>query len=1006
MKYQSGSLVSVRGRDWVVQPASTEELLIVKPLDGNDDEMTGILMALEGDQVKSATLLRPNSDELGDAGSCRLFRDALKIGIRNSAGPFRCFGRIAVSPRPYQLVPLLMGLKLNPVRLLIADDVGIGKTIEASLLARELIDRGECNRFCVLCPPHLAEQWQRELSEKFHINAELVLSNTIRKLERECGQSESIFEVFPFTVISLDFIKSDRRKEDFLRAAPDLIIVDEAHTACSYVENSSHHQRYDLIKNICKDAKKHVVLVTATPHSGNEGAFRSLLGLLKPEFLEYPSDLSGDKNRKYRQEIAKHFVQRQRGDILYYLNNKTEFPTPESIECQYTLSKEYRELFDLTLEYARELVFDKKLKLHHQRIRWWSALALLRALASSPAAAVATLNNRSIAIDATTTDEVDIIGQKMVFDLDSLSSTDVTDMILGSRIEENGETIKLTQTNAEILKQLAIDADKLRGEKDNKMLKLVTDLKKLLNDGFHPIIFCRFIQTAEYLAGELRERIKKIDNVKIDNVTGQLPPEERQRRVLELAEHKMRILVCTDCLSEGINLQEYFDAVIHYDLSWNPTRHEQREGRVNRFGQPQKKKLRMITYYGSDNLIDGVVLDVLLRKHKTIKDSLGISVPIPTDTKAIAETIFSSLLHHKTQTTKQTKFQEILDYLDDEAQKDIKKLHKTWDEATKIEKRSRTVFAQERLAKQIDDVQRELDSIKRTLGSEETITQFTLDVLKRGKVNVVLKHEKVKKTETNDQILDIDDGSKDEVIETNDDKQQKCKIDSVYEIDFKTALPYLKDFCCSYLRERLNNQKRLISFDLPVESNIDYLCRTHPLVEALADYVFNTALDATTIKENSSNPTNTLASRCGIICTNIVKKRTTLLLLRYRFHLTSLQQHRGNFNVLAEDVQVIGFRGAPEEAEWIEESDEIDNIINNARSTRNILLTTAKNRIDEVLDCYEKYLVPKINEYVIQSTEELGNAHKRVREITSGRNLTVRPELPCDLLGVYIYLPE
>ncbi|MDR0336967.1 MAG: DEAD/DEAH box helicase, partial [Planctomycetaceae bacterium] len=637
MKYQSGTLVSVRGRDWVVQPASTEELLIVKPLDGNEDETTGILMALEGEQVKPAIFERPKSDELGDAGSCRLFRDALKIGIRNSAGPFRCFGRIAVSPRPYQLVPLLMGLKLNPVRLLIADDVGIGKTIEACLLARELIDRGECDGLCILCPPHLAEQWQRELSEKFHIDAKLVLPNTIRKLETECGQNESVFENFKFTIVSLDFIKSDRRREDFLRAAPNFIIVDEAHTAGSDVENSSRHQRYDLVKNICKNSQRHIILVTATPHSGNEGAFRSLLGLLKPEFLEFPNDLSGDKNRKYRQEIAKYFVQRQRGDILHYLENKTEFPTVQNVERQYTLSKEYRDLFDRSLEYARELVFDNKLKLHHQRVRWWSALALLRALASSPAAAVATLNNRSIAIDAATADDVDIIGQKMVFDLDSLCSTDAADMILGSKIEENGKEIKLTRTNAEILKQLAVDADRLRGDKDNKMLGLVADLKKLLKDGFHPIIFCRFIQTAEYLAAELRERIQ-IKDVEIYDITGQLPPEERHRRILELAEYKTRILVCTDCLSEGINLQEHFDAVIHYDLSWNPTRHEQREGRVDRFGQPQRI-LRMITYYGSDNLIDGVILDVLLRKHKAIKDSLGISVPIPSDTKAIAETI-------------------------------------------------------------------------------------------------------------------------------------------------------------------------------------------------------------------------------------------------------------------------------------------------------------------------------------------------------------------------------
>src|SRR5690606_26501329 len=89
-----------------------------------------------------------------------------------------------------------------------------------------------------------------------------------------------------------------------------------------------------------------------------------------------------------------------------------------------------------------------------------------------------------------------------------------------------------------------------------------------------------------------------------------------------------RVLVATDCLSEGVNLQDHFDAVIHYDLSWNPTRHEQREGRVDRFGQP-KDVVRAITYYGSDNGIDRVVLDVLLRKHESIRRATGVSVPVP-----------------------------------------------------------------------------------------------------------------------------------------------------------------------------------------------------------------------------------------------------------------------------------------------------------------------------------------------------------------------------------------
>src|SRR5206468_8699835 len=122
-----------------------------------------------------------------------------------------------------------------------------------------------------------------------------------------------------------------------------------------------------------------------------------------------------------------------------------------------------------------------------------------------------------------------------------------------------------------------------------------------------------------------------------------LPPAEREERILSLAQSPSRVLVCTDCLSEGINLQEHFNAVVHYDLSWNPTRHEQREGRVDRYGQP-KGNVRVVTYYGIDNQIDGIVLDVLLKKHRKIRNSLGISVPLPVDAEKVIEAIFEGLL--------------------------------------------------------------------------------------------------------------------------------------------------------------------------------------------------------------------------------------------------------------------------------------------------------------------------------------------------------------------------
>src|SRR5207249_2629593 len=152
------------------------------------------------------------------------------------------------------------------------------------------------------------------------------------------------------------------------------------------------------------------------------------------------------------------------------------------------------------------------------------------------------------------------------------------------------------------LLEMARAAEALYGNQDSKLQKLILIVKKLLVDNYRPIIFCRFIPTANYIATYLRRVLGS--DVEVVAVTGELTPAERKQSVARLAESPRRVLVATDCLSEGINLQDHFDAVVHYDLSWNPTRHEQREGRVDRYGQPTKR-VKVITYYGTDNQIDG-----------------------------------------------------------------------------------------------------------------------------------------------------------------------------------------------------------------------------------------------------------------------------------------------------------------------------------------------------------------------------------------------------------------
>jgi superfamily II DNA/RNA helicase len=229
-------------------------------------------------------------------------------------------------------------------------------------------------------------------------------------------------------------------------------------------------------------------------------------------------------------------------------------------------------------------------------------------------------------------------------------------------------------------------------------------------------VFCRFIPTAEYLAAHLREHLA--GRAEVVAVTGTLPPAEREQRVLELAKHPVRVLVATDCLSEGINLQEHFDAVVHADLSWNPTRHQQREGRTDRYGQP-RDVVKVVTMYGTDNAIDGIVLDVLLRKHQQIRKSLGVAVPVPVGTAEVMEAIFEGLLLRERSGNAADVEQLVM--FDEFAAPKRTELHASWDAAAEREKRA-SLYAQASI--KVDEVAAELAAARAAVGSAADVAGF------------------------------------------------------------------------------------------------------------------------------------------------------------------------------------------------------------------------------------------------------------------------------------------
>ncbi len=986
-----GALVQARGREWVVLPESTDELLMLRPVGGLDEEVTGLLPAVE--PVESATFRLPGREDLGDFASGRRLRDAARLSTRAAAGPFRSFGRIAVEPRPYQLVPLMMALGLDPVRLLVADDVGIGKTVEACLIARELLDRGEIRRIAVLCPPHLAEQWQRELAEKFHLEAELVLSSTIQRLERDLPLGVSVFERHPCTVVSTDFIKAARRAEDFALKCPEFVIVDEAH-GCTLAGGGGgagrgRQQRHDLLRRLTADPERHLVLVTATPHSGNEEAFRSLLGLLEDDFANLPADLDQAELEGVRRRLARHLVQRRRGDIRRYLATDTAFPERKDKEATYTFSPAYRRLFDDILAFAREYVSEDGGGRRRQRVRYWSALALLRCVSSSPAAAVATLRSRAAADQAEEWEDVDEVGRRTVLDQGDDDDTLSLDLSPGSDTEGGRAA-----TRRKLL-EFARRAGAIAPAEDRKLQGAVREVKAFLKEGFHPVVFCRFVDTADYVARHLRGALP--EQVRIESVTGRLPPAEREARIDSLTADGGRFaLVCTDCLSEGVNLQEHFDAVLHYDLAWNPTRHEQREGRVDRFGQ-EKREVRAITYYGADNPIDGVILDVLIRKHKSIKSDLGVTVSVPGSGEQIAEALFEGALFREQAGA--GRHQLALDFIDD-LDAETRAIHAEWENARDREKASRSRFAQHGLKPEA--VAAELEHVRAAIGRSEDVARFFTAVLRAANVPV----------------------------------QTNGQMSGRIEVHVSPETPRA-------LRQAIGQEEPFTGrFDLPLPEGEIHLGRMSPVVEGLASWTLDQALDP-----ESRDAAGAVASRCGAIVTSAVSARTTLLVARFRYHLRRAAAVAGSghggegpgFNepghggpghggaghagpeprpgtsgdtILCEEIAPLACTGPAEAPQWL--SPEEGERLLAAEPERNLLPTAVEQQLGVLLPALPAFQAA-LESVANERAEAQRAAHERVRAASRTRaarggsrgrgRIAVEPVLPVDVLGAYVLLP-
>ncbi|ALR19779.1 DEAD/DEAH box helicase [Sphingobium baderi] len=916
LSFSPGDLVRARGREWVTLPAPREGVLALRPLSGNENDVVVLAPSLEISSVEAARFDLPEDARSTVQAKAALLADALRLTLRRGAGPFRSAAQLAFEPRTYQLVPLLMALRLQVPRLLIADDVGIGKTIEAGLILREFMDRGEVDSFSVLCPPHLVDQWIIELKDRFGVDAVPVTSGSAARLERNLPLAQTLFDAYPYTVVSLDYIKAEKRREGFARACPDFVIVDEAHACVG--THKGKQQRFELLQGLARDPERRIIMLTATPHSGDEEAFARLLSLIDQDFGTLDFD-----SARYRERLARHFVQRRRVDLVEGdWHEDRSFPKHETTEHAYRLSPEHLAFQEAVLDYCLSVVSKAGEQKRDQRLAFWGTLALMRCVGSSPAAALSALRNRAA-------NEADRL-EPQIYDEDG-DDEDAVD------IEPS-----MAFSDDPALRALIDQASGLLEANDPKLDALVSALKPLIKSGANPVVFCRYLATADHVKAGLRKAFPKLI---IESVTGELTPDERRDRVAEMAledkeEGAQRILVATDCLSEGINLQQLFDTVVHYDLSWNPTRHQQREGRVDRFGQPAEL-VRSIMMFSPDSAIDGAVLDVILRKAEEIRKATGVTVPLPDERGPVTHALMCAMMLRRGGHKQLT--------LDLRLEDGTKVMEARWRDASENEKKSRARFAQN--AMKPSEVAPEWDKVRSLLGSPEDTRLFVERAMSRFGVPLEKKR-------------------------------------NVYIAHVHALQQSLKE----KLEQRgLEKSVRLAAAE-PAPSGTSLLTRTHPLTASLAESLVEASLDQEALPDLG-------VGRVGAWPTAAVSAMTRVALLRVRYKLTI--HGRKEQLLLAEEAALVALQGKSIVATGEDVRDMLSTpaTADLATIARDRMINAAKAELPDLL-------AGPLAAFVEQRAAELVEDHARLRTAAGSiSRVSVEAVLPPDVIGLFVLMP-
>ncbi len=557
--------------------------------------------------------------------------EARRIRLAALFDPVLAVHSSLVEPLPHQILAVYEEmLPRQPLRLLLADDPGAGKTIMAGLFIKELIARGDLERCLIICPGSLAEQWQDELFEKFRLQFEICTNDKL-----EASHSGNWFADSNHVIARIDKLARDDAVQEMLEVSHwDLIVVDEAHkmSATYFGNEKKETKRYGLGKLVSRTTR-HFLLMTATPHNGKEEDFQLFLALLDGDRFE------GRFREGVHVNDPSDLMRRLTKEQLLRFDGTRLFPDRRAYVVSYELAAEEKALYAAVTDYVRDEFNRADQLTGDRRSSVGFALTILqRRLASSPEAIYRSLRRRRERLESEARETKQVLEGRAT-DLykryringEEFDEDDFTGSELETFQEEVLDRATASKTLAELrqeietLRCLEAMADRVRkSDHDTKW----TELRELLLENEHMldgagrrrklVIFTEHRDTLSYLRDKIGTLLGRPEVI-VTIVGGMARDERRKAENAFRNDPTAEILLATDAAGEGINLQRAH-LMVNYDLPWNPNRIEQRFGRIHRIGQDEVCHLWNLVALDTR---EGDVYHRLLQKLETARESLG-----------------------------------------------------------------------------------------------------------------------------------------------------------------------------------------------------------------------------------------------------------------------------------------------------------------------------------------------------------------------------------------------